>query len=167
MSNIKNNPTITDMEIVNVRRAAIEHRAKWAGAFYMEAKKEGIDLEPIMRRAIYNIGLQSGKEELEKLGGKVSAGSYGRYFCTKSLHETFEKAIEQDGEDDFVCSLNYCPLVHAWQKMGLDDETCHLLCDIAMDGDRGIAEGLGLDFELESTMSAGCKNCRLHYRSKK
>ena len=168
MSNIHNEAKITDIEVVNVRRAAIEHRGKWAAAFYLEAKKDGIDLEPIMRRAVYNIGLQSGKEELEKLGGKVSAKSYGEYFCLKKYNETFEKHIEEvNGEDDFICSLNYCPLVHAWQKIGLDDETCHMLCDIAMEGDRGIAEGLGLDFDIEGTMSEGCEKCILHYRAKK
>jgi len=166
MSRIKNEPTVTDMEIINVRRAAIEQRAKWAGAFLVEARKDGIDLEPIMRRAIYNIGLESGKQELAKLGGKCTAGSYGRYFVTKKYSECFEKKIEQDGEDDFVCSLNYCPLCAAWQKMGLSDDDCALLCDIAMEGDRGIAEGLGLDFDIESTKAKGAHNCMLHYRKK-
>lgn len=160
-------PTVTDIDACNVRRAAIEQRGKWAAAIYLEAKKAGIDLEPIMRRAIYGIGLNAGKEELAKLGDKVTAGSYGRHFCTKYLHETFEKKIEKDGEDHFECSLNYCSLLAAWQKMGIDDETCALLCDIAMEGDRGIAEGLGLDFDLKSSLASGGDCCYLVYDSKK
>ncbi len=30
------------------------------------------------------------------------------------------------------------------RNRAFDDETCALLCDIAMDGDRGIAEEMGL-----------------------
>ncbi len=66
MSNIKNKPNITDDYVVNVRRAAIEHRGKWAAAFYEEAKAEGIDLEPIMRRAIRKVGLKAGEKGEER-----------------------------------------------------------------------------------------------------
>ena len=162
MSKIKNVPTVTDNELVNVRRAAIEQRGKWAAGFYLQAKEEGIDLEPIMRKAIHKIGVEGGRKEKEKLG-EVTAGSYGRYFCTKALHETFEKKIEKDGEEHFECSLNYCALLKAWQSMGCDDETCALLCDIAMEGDRGIAEGLGLDFDLKSSLAKGDCCCHLVY----
>ena len=65
MSNQNNIPTITDNQVANVRRAAIEQRAAWAAMFYLEARKEGIDLEPIMRRAIRQIGINSGKKELD------------------------------------------------------------------------------------------------------
>ena len=32
MSKIKNVATITDDKVINVRRAAIDHRGRWAGA---------------------------------------------------------------------------------------------------------------------------------------
>ncbi len=163
MSKINNVPTVTDMEVINVRRAAIEQRAKWAGAFYREAKEQGIDLEPIMRKAIYNIGLETGKAERAKYGEDFHAADFGRHFVHKPYHETFEKAEISDTPDEYDCSLNYCPLVHAWQQMGFDDETCHLLCDIAMDGDRGIAEGLGLDFDLFKDKSNGADYCHLKF----
>ncbi|NLF26955.1 MAG: L-2-amino-thiazoline-4-carboxylic acid hydrolase, partial [Clostridiales bacterium] len=57
-------------------------------------------------------------------------------------------------------------LVSAWQKLGLDDETCALLCDIAMEGDRGAAEGLGLDFELSGTIAEGCGACHLCFKTR-
>ena len=46
MSKIKNVATITDDKVINVRRAAIEHRGRWAAGFYTEARAQGIDLEP-------------------------------------------------------------------------------------------------------------------------
>jgi hypothetical protein len=36
-----------------------------------------------------------------------------------------------------------------------------------MEGDRGIAEGAGLDFELEGTLAEGCKCCTLRYKTRK
>ncbi len=171
MSNIKNIPTITDNYTCNVRRAAIEARGRWAAAFYLEAKEAGIDLEPIMRRAIRKIGIESGKKEREMLNvDPLTAERYAKYFVVeKSLSETFEKKIENISEDGNVAdvSLNYCALLGVWQKMGLDDETCALMCDIAMEGDRGIAEGLGLDFELNGTLAQGCDYCALRYKTKK
>ena len=169
MSKIKNIPSVTDNEMVNVRRAAIEQRGTWAAMFYLEAKADGIDLEPIMRRAIRKIGLASGKKELEALGGKVTAKQYADYFTTRGLPETFEKKLlpVEGTEDECGVHLCYCALLNAWKKLGLDDETCALMCDIAMEGDRGIAEGLGLDFELGETLAQGGSCCQLCYRTRK
>lgn len=167
MSKIINTPHITDNETNNVRRAAIEQRGRWAAAFYEEAKKEGIDLEPIMRRAVHKIGVQSGQAEKAKFQGKpLTARTYGRYFTTRGIPDTFEKKTVLDEEDEYHVTLNYCPLLKAWQEMGLDDETCSLMCDIAMEGDKGIAEGLGLDFELGNTLAKGGKCCQLCYKTR-
>ena len=115
MTKIHNVPKTLDNECVNVRRAAIEQRGKWAGAFYMEAKRQGIDLEPIMRKAIYNIGLEAGKEERKKFGDDLHAADYGRYFCTKKYHETFEKSfdfrIAFSAFEDVFCNLRLLRIV--------------------------------------------------------
>ena len=52
--------------------------------------------------------------------------------------------IEAD-HDNLKVEFNYCALVNAWKKLGFDDEKIALLCDIAMEGDRGIAEVMGLE----------------------
>ena len=166
VSNQNNIPTITDNQVANVRRAAIEQRAVWAAMFYLEAKADGIDLEPIMRRAIHKIGFASGKQELEDLGGQVTAGQYARYFAARGVPESSEKKLVEDGEAESRVHLCYCPLLTAWRKLGLDDETCALLCDIAMEGDRGTAEALGLDLELGDTLAKGGCCCQLCFRNK-
>ncbi len=168
MSKVENIPHITDNEICNVRRAAIEQRGRWAAGIYTEAKNDGIDIEPQMRRAIHKIGDQSGENEKKKFDHeKVNAGEYARHFVENGVPQTFEKHIEYANEDEAVVTLHYCALVKAWQKMGYSDEDIAMLCDIAMEGDRGIAEGLGLDFELEGSIAQGCKCCTLHYRTRK
>ena len=130
-----------------------------------KARAQGIDLEPIMRKVIFQQGVDSGKAEAKKFD-EVTPKTYGHYFCTKDYNETFEKKILVEEDDHFECSLNYCPLVAAWQKLGLSDEDCAKLCDIAMEGDRGSAEGLGLDFELKSSLACGDDCCHLVYRKK-
>ncbi|MBR5342242.1 MAG: L-2-amino-thiazoline-4-carboxylic acid hydrolase [Erysipelotrichaceae bacterium] len=168
MSKIKNTPHITDDSVVNVRRAAIEQRGRWAAAFYQEAKEEGIDLEPIMRKAIRKIGVKSGEKEKKSFEGKdLNAETYAKYFTGKALSETFEKKLVSSNEDEAVVTLNYCALLKAWQEMGLSDEECAMMCSIAMEGDRGIAEGVGLDFELEGSLADGCEYCTLRYKTKK
>jgi hypothetical protein len=66
-------------------------------------------------------------------------------------------------KDNLKVDFHYCPLVNAWQKLGFNDETCGLLCDMAMEGDRGIAEVMGLTLDLQETIAQGCSNCKLHF----
>jgi hypothetical protein len=168
MSKVKNEAHVTDNYVCNVRRAAIEMRGRWAAAFYQEAKAEGIDLEPIMRRAIHKIGVENGQAEKKKFEEEpLKASTYAHYFCERGIPETFEKKIIHDEQDDCQVTLNYCALLKAWQKMGLDDETMALMCDIAMEGDRGIAEGLGLDFDLKTSLAKGAEACHLCYKTRK
>ena len=168
MSKVKNVAHITDNEVVNVRRAAIEQRGRWAAGFYLEAKKQGIDLEPIMREAIHKIGLKAGqKEKAQFEEGTLNAKSYADFFAKRKLWETFEKKIVSADEDEAVVTLNYCALLKAWQEMGLNDDELAMMCDIAMEGDRAIAEGLGLDFDLEGSLAQGCECCTLRYRTRK
>ncbi len=168
MSKVENKAHITDNEVCNIRRAAIEQRGRWAAGFYKEAQAEGIDLEPIMRKAIHKIGVASGQAERQKFDTDVlTAGAYAHHFVENGVPETFEKHIEYANDEEAVVTLNYCALLKAWQKMGLSDEELDLMCDIAMEGDRGIAEGLGLDFELEGSLAQGCKCCTLHYKTRK
>jgi hypothetical protein len=67
-------------------------------------------------------------------------------------------------ENSLNIDFHYCALVNAWQKLGIDDKTCELLCDMAMDGDRSIAEVMGFTFDLGNTIAKGCGDCKLHFK---
>jgi hypothetical protein len=71
--------------------------------------------------------------------------------------------VKDLNRDNLIVEFNYCPLINAWKKLGIDDETCELLCDMAMDGDRGIAEAMGYKFDLTDTIAKGCSTCKLHF----
>lgn len=163
MSSIVNKPSLLTEEKVNLLRAAIEHRATWMGLMYVEAKAMGYDAETFTRAAIKKTGLIHGemiKNQMTDLGDI-------EYFKSLFLHEGVLKYFEMDvkdlDRDNLVVEFNYCPLINAWKKLGIDDETCELLCDMAMDGDRGIAEAMGYKFDLTDTIAKGCSTCKLHF----
>lgn len=153
-------------DIVDVNRSQIEHRATWMGLIYDEMVKAGIDAEPIIRRAIKRTGLMHGANFKKQCANPESCIDFKGAFLgdeTKVGPRTFNMSdIKADG-DNVTVNFHYCALVSAWQKLGFDDETISLLCDMAMDGDRGIAEAMGLELTLTDTIAKGCETCQLHF----
>jgi hypothetical protein len=167
-SKIVNVPIVTDREVINAKRAAHGHRAKWAAIFYEEAKSRGIDLEPIYRKAIYDAGVEQAKKMplyIEN-NGTVTIKQFSDFWIERNERFTFEKKRLADEEDTFTIELNYCPLVKMWQDMGLPDEEIAMLCDCAMDGDRGEADAFGMHLDLQTTIARGDKSCRMVFTKK-
>jgi hypothetical protein len=162
MSNIVNTLTKTD-EVGAVNRAQIEHRATWMGLIYDEMVKAGIDAEPIIRRAIKRCGHMSGENIKANCPDRNDCTDFRKTFLTDLTVKTFTMEPIKADKDNLHVDFHYCALVSAWKKLGFDDKTCQLLCDIAMDGDRGIAEVMGLKFDLGDTIAQGCGQCKLHF----
>jgi hypothetical protein len=67
-------------------------------------------------------------------------------------------------EERYHLDFHYCPLVSAWKKLGATSEEIEQLCDIAMDGDRGIAEQFpNFEFSLGETIAAGDPICQIRF----
>ncbi len=164
---IKNDPTVADNEKVNINRKAIEHRATWMGLMFDEARKAGLDAEALCRRAVKRCGLMHGEGFLAVCDGDSDLQKFAdRVFLSDPGKTTFEMEPLEVTADDVKVDFHYCALVSAWKKLGFDDETIALLCDIAMDGDRGIAEGMGFGFTLGGTIAQGCETCEVHFHKK-
>jgi len=58
----------------------------------------------------------------------------------------FEMKILACTDDQLDIDFHYCPLVAAWQSHGVTDEQIAKLCDISMQGDRGIASPLAVSW---------------------
>ncbi len=155
-------------EKIQINRNQIEHRATWMGLIYDEMRKAGVpDAEGILRRAISRCGHIHGAKftarclnpddcrELEKVFIGTEGVSLGP--CT------FRMSNISADEDNIRNDVSYCALLAAWQKLGFDDERCALLCDIAMEGDRGIADAMGLRLDLEKSLAEGDEKCALHF----
>ncbi|WP_461247876.1 L-2-amino-thiazoline-4-carboxylic acid hydrolase [Treponema sp. R6D11] len=162
MSKIKNNENPVE-EIVNVNRTAIEHRATWMGLIYDEMVKAGIDAEPIIRKAIRRCGKIHGENIKKRCASTGNCEDFRKAFLADLGIKTFDMTLEGSSADALSIDFHYCALVSAWQKLGFDDKTCDLLCDMAMDGDRAIADVLGLSLSLDETLAKGCPACKLRF----
>jgi len=162
MTLIKNEAKINE-EKININRAQIEHRATWMGLIFDEAVKAGVDAEGILRRAIRRCGNIHGEIFKAQCANPESCVDFRHAFLGDIGVKTFEMENIEASEDELKVEFNYCALVSAWKKLGFDDERIALLCDIAMDGDRGIAEAMGLKLNLTDTIAKGCSKCKLHF----
>jgi predicted ArsR family transcriptional regulator len=161
MNTITNAATPTD-EVGAVNRAQIEHRATWMGLIYDEMVKAGIDAEPIIRRAVARCGQAMGAALKARCPDGGDLRDFGKAFLTDLSLKTFAMEPTVDA-DNLRVTFHYCPLMTAWEKLGFDQKTCELLCDMAMDGDRNIAQVMGLQFDLGETIAEGCGHCELHF----
>jgi uncharacterized protein (DUF927 family) len=76
----------------------------------------------------------------------------------------FEMKIIKSTENHLDIDFHYCPLVKAWQKQNCTDAQIEKLCDIAMCGDRGIADKYGAVLDLPRTIAKGDRKCELRFR---
>ncbi len=161
---IKNNPKPHDSHIESIRNA-IEHRATWMYFLMDEARKRGLDWEDFGREAILRCGRFHGSS---KFPDTKSIKTFGDAFATEDLKKIFDMNIVQCDEDAFTVEFNYCPLLTGWMKQTGNEKDIELLCDIAMDGDRGIVETYpDFEFDLQSTIACGDDVCRLTISKKK
>ena len=156
----ENNNTQDQLAMVN--RAQIEHRATWMGLIYDEMVKAGIDAEPIIRRAIKRCGAIHGENIKKRCADPKNFADFQKAFLSDLVIKTFDATTESSA-DKLSIDFHYCALLEAWKKLGFDSKTCALLCDMAMDGDRSIAEFMGINFELEQTIAGGCPDCKLRF----
>jgi len=168
MGRINNTPKIKDNQMVNVRRSDIGQRAEWLFYMYKAAKEKGVDLEEIARNGIYEVGCVRGDEMMKDMRDKSDLQELCKcYYENLPGMKAFEKTIEKDTPEEFIMDFHYCPLVAAWQKHTDDEELIKKLCDIAMDGDRGIFSRVpGAEFHLDSTIASGAPVCRLRMTKK-
>lgn len=155
---IKNQSTINEKEVLK-DRAAIEHRATWFYLLLDEARKDGLDWDSFARRAIKRCGCFHGNTMFKDA---ENLKDFSNALISDTVKNIFEAEIVEVTDDKFILEFNYCPLVTAWVKQGASEEDIAKLCDIAMDGDRGIVSTLGdYELDLKSTIAEGGDCCRI------
>ena len=161
MSKIKNVPKHNNF-LLKAIRGTLEHRATWMYLLLKEAEKKGIQWEDIGYPAIKACGNMHGRELIE-LGRTDSLKGLKRKLFTIPAQMVFDMKILESTDQKLSIDFGYCPLVGAWQKMGCTDEEIARLCDIAMEGDRGIAESYGGKLELGDTIANGFEKCQIRF----
>lgn len=163
MSVKHNEPKFTDPATMACR-GAVEHRATWMALLYEQAKNQGADAEKMCREAIRKCGHIHGDNMYKpQCGDPTSAADFGKVFFSGQGAKNMEIDVISASHDDLVAEFHQCPLVQAWEKLGYEGKELELLCDMAMDGDRGIADQMGLTLDIEKTIAAGDGCCHLHF----
>lgn len=149
---------------VQLVRGAIEQRAAWLALIYEEAKNQGKDIEDIARKAIFKCGCVRGNG-FDQVMKDHSIQEFKKAWLNENNTRFFEMEIVEDNEEALRLHFHHCPLVSGWQKQGFSDEDIKTLCDIAMDGDRGMASPFKdeFTFELGNTIANGHSVCELNY----
>ena len=158
---LKNNPHKESTPRTDLQRADFEHRAIWCGLLIDEARKAGLSTE-FAHNAIRRRGVFHGTQKLPQTDDlKVFAEA----FANEDVINSFEMEIlENDGQHLYI-DFHYCPLVSGWVKVGVPEEELEELCDIAMDGDRGIVDTHpNWEFELGKTIAKGDDVCEIRIR---
>ena len=155
MSIKHNEPKFTDPATMACR-GAVEHRATWMALLYDQAKKQGADAE----KMCHIHGDNMYKPQCED---PESAADFGKAFFSGQGAKNMEIDVLEATHDDLVAEFHQCPLVQAWEKLGYEGKELELLCDMAMDGDRGIADQMGLTLDITKTIAAGDGCCHLHF----
>lgn len=161
-----NDPKYTDFTTLSCR-GAVEHRATWMALIYQAAKDHGADAEKICREAIRKCGNIHGDTMYKpQCADPSNAADFGKAFFHEQGSKNMEIDVLSADKDNLVAEFHQCPLVQAWEKLGYEGKELELLCDIAMDGDRGIADSMGLTLDITKTIAAGDGCCHLHFHKK-
>lgn len=151
--------------LVKAVRETLEHRALWLYLLCDEADKKDLKWEDFAPLATKRCGVFQG-EQLVKKGGTNSLKGLKKTLFTLPAQWMFEMKIINCTDDELSIDFHYCPLVKAWQRQGCTDEQILRLCDIAMCGDRGIAESYGAVLELPQTIAGGAPTCAIRFKRK-
>jgi hypothetical protein len=153
-----------DQLIVLEIRKAIEHRATWMYLLLQEARKRGLDWDDFARPAIHATGCLSGQNRREKMEDPHSLAEFKTVFAAGTSRKVFEMEVLAADEEGYHLDFHYCPLVNAWEKLGASPEEIEQLCDIAMEGDRGMADQFpAIEFSLGKTIAQGHEVCEIRF----
>ncbi|NPU84438.1 MAG: L-2-amino-thiazoline-4-carboxylic acid hydrolase [Syntrophaceae bacterium] len=162
MLNIRNEPRYKG-RLIRAIRSTLEHRATWLYLLLDEAEKQGIRTEEFAKAAIMRCGCFQGEQLVADARTQSLKGLKKKLF-TLPARIVFEMKILSCTDDRLEIDFHYCPLMAAWQYWGASDDQIARLCDITMQGDRGIAASFGCELELGRTIAKGYDRCEIRFK---
>jgi hypothetical protein len=143
---------------VNKIRAAIKDRALYLALLYrsFSTALPPEQAETLARKAIFEFGMLKGKRDKLPMTPEAWVDSH----VTKGSAAVFKSRIVK-AEDHCEQQMTFCPLVEAWQELGCGPQEINLLCDIAMEVDKGRAAYHKIPLDITQRLAAGDPYCCL------
>lgn len=145
-------------------RDEIKNRARIYHFIYQELRKEVGEekAEEILKRAVYRRGKEKGVELAKKIGEPDLEKLAKSFVEGKEELDAFGHEVVDVADDHALLRLNRCPLVEAWEEIGLSLEERKTLCDIAYQVDFGKFEAAGYKLKFNCRIAAGERFCDLY-----
>ncbi len=160
---IQNIPLVNDVLSQEVRFEN-QRRGMIYSLMVKYAVKEGLDKEKFARAAINRIG----RDNSRLFGDKyTNLPDYVYDFINAGLISQFRPELKEMTDDFARIDFHYCPMLGGLMNMTDDQEELDLLCDCAMETDRGLSSQIGLDFDLGGTIARGNATCELCFKWRK
>lgn len=139
-------------------RAAIKDRALYLALLLRSFSKSipSAQVEASARKAIFEYGLIKGKRDNQPMTPETWVDSH----VSKGSAAVFKSSIIK-AEETCEQRMTFCPLVEAWKELGCSEKEIDLLCDIAMEGDRGRAAFHAIPLEITQRLAKGDPYCCL------
>ncbi len=166
MSKIKNEwPTQNYMALLY--RRALASAAQKTGLNAVAFEKRGIPYEEVYRESSRTLARQNAANFRAKMDDPSDLRQWGEQMTPELGREAFGMEVIESTPDCFAMDMHFCPHLKGWQELGLDDDMCAKLCDLAMAGDFAMADAMGYELENPTRLANGDCACRVIYRRKK
>ena len=159
---IKNETTINDFLSKEIRKAN-ETRGLWYYMLIKSAEKHGLDPEKYARGAIRKLGQYNRRH----YPNTDSVAEFIGSFMVEHTLKQFHAELVSLTDDEAIVHFHYCPMAGAWTKLTDDEEHIGMICDCAMDVDRGIFDLYDhIGFDLLEAVAKGDNVCKLRFYKK-
>ena len=147
------------------------HKTRAIMYYYLYEEIEKQCSEEKARIIFQNATYKRGKDiqkSYEKFLKNHDYKGLAEHFCLSSPSEgeLFTPSIEKIENDRAVLTMESCPLVSAWQDMGLSDEKIKTLCQVSSHIDFGTFESQETELSFTHQIGKGDDKCRLIIQKK-
>ncbi len=154
---------VTQAELTEAIRLAIQDRATWFYLLIQEFKAAGYETDEPVKKAIFKFGQLKGR----KIGTATTPKAFFEGIGTTHARLAFN--MEDKGVDATkgVYRFHHCALVEAWKKLGASPEEVAHLCALASCGDYGVIDCFPeLDLKFNDIIAKGDAYCELEVTKK-
>jgi len=154
---------VTQAELTEAVRLAIQDRATWFYLLIKEFQAAGYETDAPVRKAIFKFGQLKGR----KIGRAGTPREFFDGIATPVAAQAFAMEDKGAGAEQGVYRFHHCALVEAWRKLGATPEEVAHLCELAACGDHGVVSCFpDLELKFNELIAKGDAYCELEVTRK-